>query len=101
MDISPIRVPGIGAVWQIAVEPRGELVRTAKVASPLYKQSGFVTKGWSRRFCVLKPMNMLFYFEGDDTESKGIVAVDEFAHVELVEEYEGRRNVIVVTGARR
>lgn len=97
MDISPIRVPGIGAVWQINTGLRSDLIRTAKVASTMYKQSGYLSKEWTKRFCILKPMNMLFYFDGDgDQEPKGIIALDEQTQIELLGEFEGRNHVLVI-----
>lgn len=85
-------------MWQISLSGGcHETARGATSAGPLVKQSGFIAKDWAKRFFVLKPTIMLYYFEQEqDSEPKGIVSLDQNSTIELVEQYEGRKFAILI-----
>lgn len=86
MEIHPLR--GVGA-WQLSLQTGGAgggggrgsaraLTRDATLAATLWKRSGALSKTWTQRFAVLKPLTALLYFESEDAaEPKGVMLLDD------------------------
>jgi hypothetical protein len=88
MDLTPIRVPGFAALWQLNLNApsAAELVRSSRLAATLWKQSGRgASKSWSRRFAVLRPCTALLYFENEaDVAPKGACFLDDTSVIEPI-----------------
>jgi len=70
MELIPSKL-GFATTWSFSLhgQKAQDLVRHAAIGGYLSKQSGYLSKGWEKRFFVLVPVNLLAYFESpEDTD---------------------------------
>lgn len=104
MEIRPANPLLNRGLWSLSGCKPHDLARMSLVAGNLFKQSGHFNKDWATRFCVLKPVTLLLYFESDaEVDPKGVIMLDEHSSMQMVTDssdsndgYQGKKNVIVV-----
>lgn len=85
MELVPKKITGLGTFWTASLHGKKarDLVPQSLIASSLYKQSGFLAKGWERRFVLLLPMQVLCYFaDEDDSDPRGVLLLSPESTVE-------------------
>lgn len=100
MELLPKKITGLGTFWTASLHGKKarDLVPQSLIASSLYKQSGFLAKGWERRFVLLLPMQVLCYFaDEDDSDPRGVLLLSPESTVEqAADELLGKSNAFSI-----
>ena len=83
LEVSKSRLNSTLSTFEVKNGTAESFASKAKMSDNMMKLSGNWWKSWQRRYCVMKPCVLLFYFaEKHETTPRGVVMLDENATVE-------------------